>query len=120
MSTRRIQDLDQETFTDNEIRRRTFWSCAIMESYAVWVTQPSPSTWLNTATIQLPCREMGFRYGIGVMTKFLEEDNTAYKDRQAMLPEWDFDLNDGEASCYVQVLCFLTKALQWSCAEHQR
>lgn len=64
----------EEEFIDAEIRRRTFWSCFIMDRYLSGGINRPRNVLIKEVRIQLPCNEMTFRSGKTVKTRFFTSD----------------------------------------------
>jgi hypothetical protein len=73
---------EREEFIDREIRRRTFWSCFILDRYTSCVE--SRVQMINVADIktQLPCSDAAFNKGLKVRTRFLGESDEKYAERR--------------------------------------
>ena len=67
-------DSDQEfSFIEQEVRRRTFWSCFVMDRFASSASSTAPQFLReDDVHIQLPASEQEFTFGIPVRTEFLD------------------------------------------------
>ncbi|KAF1956365.1 hypothetical protein CC80DRAFT_548662 [Byssothecium circinans] len=72
----------KEWFIEAETKRRTFWSCYIMDSY---VSSGNNRPWrirFEDIKIQLPCSEKDYFFGRNVRTMKLREDRSGFQKRR--------------------------------------
>lgn len=62
--------MEPQDFIDREIKRRTMWSCFILDRY-LSTGRSRPHMDVTTLEIQLPCSEDDFRFGSNVKTELL-------------------------------------------------
>lgn len=120
-----------------EIRRRTFWSCFILDRYTGCAENRDYMINVDDIATQLPCSDEAFNKGLKVQTRFLGEgDNT---DRERRLTDelrnsnnriWDSGSNGNEEikqqegmdeatlSLYIQTVNFF--GLVWSFRKERR
>ena len=68
----------KEEIIENEIKRRTFWGCFIMDCYlSVSNKYRPPSLHAKDIRVQLPCSDHAFIFGHEVDTMMLDEDEKA-------------------------------------------
>lgn len=72
--TRLIQD---------EIKRRTFWSCFILDSYVSSGKRRLPKVNVDQIRIQLPCSQKAFDLGFDVRTLMINETQEQFEKRKA-------------------------------------
>ena len=65
------------TFVDEEVRRRTFWSCFIMDRYLSSGKYRPQMIAVKDLKVQLPSSEKAFLFGERVRTSLLEQDDGA-------------------------------------------
>ena len=72
-----------DAFTEQEIRRRTFWSCFVMDRYLSSGKYRPQMLNVKDLRIQLPSSEKAFLFGEKVRTLLLDEEPDDYKHRSA-------------------------------------
>lgn len=128
-------------FVQEEIRRRTFWSCFIMDRYTSSGKYRPQMLHVEGLRIQLPASERSFLFEQKVRTKMLGEDEsgrTGARDHRenvgaspvkgaspdAMDEEEDIHLetgaDEGLLSRYVKILEIYGKVMRWACAGGRR
>jgi hypothetical protein len=70
-----------EEVIENEIRRRTFWSCFILDRYLSFNHFQTQMLHINDIRVQLPCSDHSFIFGHEVDTGMLEEGEDAARAR---------------------------------------
>lgn len=79
-----LQDENGENFVKEEIRRRTFWSCFIVDRYIssvdYKVRMVSPEDPL--VLVQLPCSEENFDFGLKTKARILRESDKDFRRRK--------------------------------------
>lgn len=68
--------MDAQVVVDEEIRRRTFWSCFIMDRYLSSGKFRPQIIALDDIKLQLPCGEKAWAFGQNVITADLSHDYT--------------------------------------------
>lgn len=140
---------ENSSFIQQEIRRRTFWSCFIMDRYLSSGKYRPQMLHVQDLRIQLPASERSFLFGEKVKTKMLGEDEhlvngraevrsqrqesvmlaTGATPEQGVTPsEMDEDedvrletgADEGLVSRYVKILEIYGKVVRWSCAGGRR
>jgi hypothetical protein len=113
-------NLDTEAFVCREIKRRTMWSCFIIDRY-LSSGRARPQMDVETLHIQLPCSADDFRLGTNVKTEFLhlggeplQQDN-GLRNRQFAPFGTDSDL-----SIYIRLVEIWGRFSKWSCAGGRR
>lgn len=133
---------ERKQFIDREIRRRTFWSCFIMDRYTSCVE--SRVQMINVADIatQLPCSDAAFNKGLKVRTRFLGESDEKYAERRAEETakirrsqeralwdnrskkhgeiEWEVGKDEAELSLYIQTVNHFGVILAYSIGKGRR
>ena len=66
---------------DKEIRRRTFWSCFILDRYLSFNHFQTPMLHIDDIRVQLPCSDHAFIFGHEVDTGMLEEEDDVARAR---------------------------------------
>ena len=108
--------LESQAFVAREIKRRTMWSCFILDRY-LSSGRARPQMSVETLHIQLPCSEEDFRFGTNVKTEFLH-------------PDPDSSLDDGTSKnnnfshidispvlgVYIRLVEIWGRFSKWSCA----
>jgi hypothetical protein len=72
----------EDTVVTSESRRRTFWSCAILDIYLDLMGQRPRSLCLDGVALRLPRTENAFLYGEDVKTGLPSEDEGVYETRR--------------------------------------
>jgi hypothetical protein len=113
-------NLDTEAFVSREIKRRTMWSCFVIDRY-LSSGRARPQMDVGTLHIQLPCSADDFRLGTDVKTEFLhpsaeslEQDNV-FRNRQLTQHGTGSDL-----SIYIRLVEIWSRFSKWSCAGGRR
>ena len=136
-----------ETFIQQEIRRRTFWSCFIMDRYLSSGKYRPQMLHAKELRIQLPASERSFLFAEKVRTLMLgEEENrvggrakvqsnrqasvllgTTPEPKNAAIREDDEEkgrlevgADEGLFSRYIKILGVYGKVVKWSCAGGRR
>ena len=141
--------LSSDTFTDEEMRRRTFWSCFIMERYlSNGKFRPSMLT-LEDMKLQLPCGERAWVFGdrvcTGLITGACSGTGASARRRAKLYRRWkdgrpdrptdmarDDEMEDdtevpcewgseeGLLSRFVRIVEIWGRVAKWSCAGGRR
>ncbi|KAF1943257.1 hypothetical protein EJ02DRAFT_374124 [Clathrospora elynae] len=139
----RLSEKDQVIL--RETRRRTFWSCCLMDCYLSWGRNRPPMLRKeHFQNIQLPCTDGAFEYGRKVQTRLLGEDDAAYSKRRAEWREsanrehdnqdeqrnrlanqpddvqWEVGDLEGELTWYIKVVDVFGEIVKWSCDSGRR
>lgn len=137
---------DDNPFVEQEIRRRTFWSCYVMDRYLSSGKYRPQMLHANELRIQLPASERTFLFGNEVRTMLLSDDGAGrVSNRQAPLGSgvhkesanvpspssinghdddnqetWEVGSREGLVSRYMRILEIYGNVVQWSCAGGRR
>ncbi|KAK4543491.1 hypothetical protein LTR36_005385 [Oleoguttula mirabilis] len=141
---------DEDIFIEQEIRRRTFWSCYIMDRYLSSGKYRPQMLHAHELRIQLPASERSFLFAEKVRTLMLGEDEhtvaraevQSHRQQSVMLgtsdvPErkvaplsnqesddqkgrLEVGAEEGLVSRYVKILEIYGRVVQWSCAGGRR
>jgi hypothetical protein len=110
----------QEDAISREVRRRTFWSCFILDRYASGAKNQVYMIDVDDIATQLPCSDEGFNKGLKVKTPLLGESEDKYRERRRHTHSriWD-DSKWEEGKCealslYVQTMSYFGRVLSWS------
>lgn len=137
-----------EAFIEQEIRRRTFWSCFIMDRYLSSGKYRPQILYAADIRVQLPSSERAFLFGEKVRTHLLydEEDDAIRKldqrsphqasarpgsaygqdkggthGREDEAPgKWEVGSDESTISRYIRVLNLYGKIVKWSCGGGRR
>ncbi|KAF2031979.1 hypothetical protein EK21DRAFT_43906, partial [Setomelanomma holmii] len=128
----------EEAFIDQEIQRRTVWSCFILDRLAsCGKHRPQGLNVEDLNEIQLPCSDMAFSRGTQVRTRRLGETDKKYAERRELVrirhleqadgprdnargsrgndeTEWEVGAAEGELSLYVQAVNHFGNVMRWS------
>ncbi|KAK5121812.1 hypothetical protein LTR85_004687 [Meristemomyces frigidus] len=141
---------DEDAFIEQEIRRRTFWSCYIMDRYLSSGKYRPQMLHAHELRIQLPASERSFLFAEKVRTLMLGEDEHTvaraevqnHRQQSVMLGTGDaperkvaplskqesdeekgrleVGADEGLVSRYVKILEIYGRVVQWSCAGGRR
>ncbi|KAJ4367446.1 hypothetical protein N0V83_007029 [Neocucurbitaria cava] len=138
---------EKNQFIDREIKRRTFWSCCLLDRYLSWgKNRPQIIRSDEMKGIQLVCSDRAFDWGLKCRTRLLGEDDAAYAKRREHLralikPDydkrsgtsrdqqmsshfdhirWEVGDQESELNWYIQVVDHLGEIIKWSCAGGRR
>ncbi|KAF2761591.1 hypothetical protein EJ05DRAFT_507244 [Pseudovirgaria hyperparasitica] len=135
-----------ETFTEQEVRRRTFWSCFIMDRYLSSGKYRPQMLDVKDLRIQLPSSDRAFLFGEKVRTALLGDElnqgssrSEVQNNRQASLQRvdrgrqsfdsrssdtekgrWEVNQDEGVLSRFIRILDLHGKVVKWSCAGGRR
>jgi hypothetical protein len=98
-------------FPISEIRRRTFWSCFILDSYVCWMADRPQSIRPHELRLQLPCTERTFLSSRDIHTRLLQEDDENYKKRIEDNCQKLFEIEEGEVSLFIRMVDLCGKIL---------
>jgi hypothetical protein len=138
--------VQQESFLDCEIQRRTFWSCFIMDRWTSCGKKRPQLFDVNDIETQLPCSEAAFSHGQRVRTRMLgetdevyaqrrqEEDNKAKRAREDHTigtsnshssgedteTQWEVGKDEGELRLYIEATDYFGRVSKWSNATGRR
>lgn len=111
---------DTQEFISREIKRRTMWSCFILDRY-LSSGRARPQMSIETLHIQVPCSEEDFRFGTNVKTEFLcpeldesEDNNTPNKGQSSQVN------SSPVLSIYIRLVEIWGRFSKWSCAGGRR
>jgi hypothetical protein len=120
-------------FIEQEMRRRTFWSCFIMDRYLSSGKYRPSMLNVQDLRIQLPSSERAFLFGEKVRTALLGGDvegtgrgqtRNQLKDSYGRVTDDNARLEGGEdegaLSCFIRALDFYGTIVKWSCAGGRR
>jgi hypothetical protein len=130
---------EQDQFIRHEIRRRTFWSCFILDRYlSVGRNRPLMLNVKDLGSIQLPCSDTAFNHGRSVKTRIFGEDDEAYEKRREKSRElaararngnyhpdyrtggyvddvrWEVGEHEEALSRYIHVVDHFSDVMKWS------
>jgi hypothetical protein len=130
---------EQDQFIRHEIRRRTFWSCFILDRYlSVGKQRPLMLNIKDLGGIQLPCSDTAFNHGRSVKTRLFGEDDETYEKRREKLRElaararngnyhpdyraggygedvrWEVGEHEEVLSRYIHVVDHFSDVMKWS------
>ena len=138
---------EDNPFVEQEIRRRTFWSCFVMDRYLSSGKYRPQMLQACELRIQLPASERSFLFGNKVRTTLISDHSTGrVNNRQASLgasahkespvvpspssisgqeddehqETWETGGNEGLVSRYMRILEIYGKVVQWSCSGGRR
>ncbi|KAH7414043.1 fungal-specific transcription factor domain-containing protein [Phaeosphaeria sp. MPI-PUGE-AT-0046c] len=126
----------EDLFITQEIERRTFWSCFILDRYiGCSKSRPSMIDVTNIHT-QLPCSDDAFTQGSKVRTRFINEDDAKYnariqneyerarRDRHRFKfwgngqghheVEWEVGKRESQLSVYIRAVAHFGEVMRWS------
>ncbi|KAJ4340966.1 hypothetical protein N0V95_007335 [Ascochyta clinopodiicola] len=121
----------RDRFIRQESRRRTFWSCFILDRYlSVGRRRPKILQVEDMrGTIQIPCSDKNFMSGRAVKTRFYGETDTQYEERRRTLREeilrshhgqkpekveWEDREDDGMLGRYIFALDHFSDVTKWA------
>lgn len=132
----------REDAIDREIRRRTFWSCFILDRYTGCAGNRVYMINVDDIATQLPCSDDAFNKGLKVKTRFLGESDEKYaKRRQTVMEDirrsqeyalwdnsskgdeevkWEVGKDVAELSLYIQTVHHFGLVLTWSIRKGRR
>ncbi|KAF2023824.1 hypothetical protein EK21DRAFT_94590 [Setomelanomma holmii] len=134
----------EEAFIDWEIRRRTVWSCFILDRLtSCGKHRPRGLNVEDLTEIQLPCSDKAFSRGIRVRTRRLGETDQKYAQRRELVGirhlehadgshddahksrgnkevDWEVGATEGELSFYVQAVNHFGNIMRWSYRSRQQ
>ncbi|KAL5116546.1 hypothetical protein ACEQ8H_005542 [Pleosporales sp. CAS-2024a] len=133
----------RETFIDNEIKRRTYWSCFILDRFTNCNGYRPPMLDPNNIATQLPCSDQSFNKGFKVRTRWLRDGEAEYeKRREAMMEkvqrfdyrelilpskrkrherfEWEIGKDESELSLYIRTAKHFGKVMGWALNKGRR
>jgi hypothetical protein len=111
----RLQLSPREEATEKEVRRRTLWSCFIMDRMlSAGKFRPNMIS-VETLRVQLPCSDDQFLFVHDVQTGFLNSD---WLEGLSMQPDSVND--DGVLSRYIRLVEIFGRFSQWSYAGGRR
>lgn len=115
-----LPKLESQAFVSREIKRRTMWSCFILDRY-LSSGRARPQMSVETLHIQLPCSEEDFRFGTNVKTEFLHPDADASLDDDT-LKNINFSHIDTSPvlGVYIRLVEIWGRFSKWSCAGGRR
>jgi hypothetical protein len=122
----------EERYIDEEKRRRTFWSCYIMDSYVSSGKDRPWSIQNDTIKVQLPCSDPAFIYGMNVRTRMLREGDIEFSNRKEHQKSrqsgqqsnmtngggqvhWEDEGGNLGLSWFIRVLCEWRDVVHWTC-----
>ncbi len=112
--------LDAEAFVSREIKRRTMWSCFIIDRY-LSSGRARPQMDAETLHIQLPCSADDFRLGTNVKTEFLHPGVQPFQEDNGLRNEQLADVGVGsDLSIYIKLVEVWGRFSKWSCAGGRR
>jgi hypothetical protein len=138
--------VQQESFLDCEIQRRTFWSCFIMDRWTSCGKKRPQLFDVNDIETQLPCSETAFSHGQRVRTRMLGETDEVYAQRRQdedykakcardhhnigisnnqrsranSEAQWEVGKDEGELSLYIEATDYFGRVSKWSNATGRR
>ncbi|KAJ8113919.1 hypothetical protein OPT61_g4072 [Boeremia exigua] len=113
----------RDCFIQEESRRRTFWSCFILDRYlSVGRRRPKMLRIENKSnTIQIPCSDKNFFSGRAVRTRFFGETDLQYRqrreetnDKTLQRIEWEDREDDGMLGRYIFALDHFSDVTKWA------
>ncbi|KAH3952827.1 hypothetical protein HBH98_179290 [Parastagonospora nodorum] len=133
---------ERKEFIDREIRRRTFWSCFIMDRYTSCVSSRVQMINVNDIKTQLPCNDGAFNTGTKVRTRWLGESDEQYSERRDAETartrrvhhhslwdnrskthgetQWEVGKSEAALSLYIQTVDYFGKILAYSIGRGRR
>lgn len=112
--------LDSEAFVSREVKRRTMWSCFIIDRY-LSSGRARPQMDVKTLHIQLPCSADDFRLGTNVKTGFLHTSaDTPQEDKSPINGHFAQIGADSPLSIYIRLVEIWGRFSKWSCAGGRR
>lgn len=121
-SVHRAAKTEEDAFTVQEVRRRTFWSCYIMDRYLSSGKYRPQMLHAHDLRIQLPASERSFLFAEKVRTLMLAEDeHTVVREKSdEENGRLEVGSDEGLVSRYVRILEIYGRVVQWSCAGGRR
>ena len=134
------QLIPENDFVRQEIRRRTLWSCFVLDNCLGSGTYRPQSLRASELRIHLPVSERAFLFGHRVQTSLLVPDDpartsTTESQRSQIMRrnqngnprfngeeqvEWEIGAEEGLISRYVKILELYGRVVRWSCAASSR
>jgi hypothetical protein len=124
---------------DREIRRRTFWSCFILNQYTACGEDRVDFMNVDYIATQLPCSDKAFHKGLKVKTRLLGESDDKYRERRRANEtrqtynrilassrkehddvRWEEGKDEAELSLYIQTVHHFSLSLSWSVGKGRR
>ena len=119
----------EESFIVDEIKRRTFWSCYIIDRYISSGDYKPRRINIKEALVQLPCSQDAFLHGIyKTKTRMLRETNEHFRHRREHYkqahPEEDVEWEDEDKQeplvWYIKALDLYEDVMKWACTVTRR
>jgi hypothetical protein len=104
----------------SESRRRTFWSCYVLDSYLSLMAQRPPSIRMHEVLIQLPRTEYAFLHGLNVETRLLRRDEGVYGRRKANTDKCNFEVAEEALSLFIQAVHLCRELMDVSRTQERR
>ena len=124
-----------DAFIQQEIRRRTFWSCYIMDRYLSSGKYRPQMLHASSIRIQLPASENSFLFAAKVRTLMLDNERNAVQDAREQTfrlstgrstgkdddnGQLEVGDNEGLLSRYIKILEIYGMVVEWSCSGGRR
>lgn len=110
---------DAEPFASREIKRRTMWSCFIIDRY-LSSGRARPQMSVETLHIQLPCSGVDFQFGANVKTEFLHNVSESYDDDDISVEQFAKFETSSDLGVYIRLVEIWGRFSKWSCAGGRR
>lgn len=111
---------ESQAFVSREIKRRTMWSCFILDRY-LSSGRARPQMSVETLHIQLPCSEEDFRFGTNVKTELLHPDPGALLDDDTPKNNSFSHVDTSPVlGVYIRLVEIWGRFSKWSCAGGRR
>lgn len=111
--------LDTEAFVSREIKRRTMWSCFIIDRY-LSSGRARPQMDVETLHVQLPCSADDFRLGTNVKTEFLRLGVEPPQEDNSLTGQLTQTGTGSDLSIYIRLVEIWGRFSKWSCAGGRR
>ncbi|KAF1968592.1 hypothetical protein BU23DRAFT_259347 [Bimuria novae-zelandiae CBS 107.79] len=112
-------------FIDDEIKRRTFWSCYIIDRYISSGDYKPRKIHIKEALVQLPCSNEAFLYGISkIKTRMLRETEEHFGNRRREYArshpdeeyvEWEDEDKQEPLVWFIKALDLYEDVMKWAC-----
>lgn len=111
---------EEDRLIADEIKRRTFWSCFIMDTYLSSGNYRPRRIRIEDTLVQLPCNDEAFE--LGVMTRMLRETQEEFNLRRTRLMdtnskyadyEWEDESSQGPLVWFIKALDLYGDVMHW-------
>lgn len=120
----------EENFIVEEIKRRTFWSCYIVDRYISSGDYKPRRIHVKDALVQMPCSQDAFLHGIyRIKTRMLRETDEHFDHRRKEYAkahakeddvEWEDEDKQEPLVWYIKALDLYEDVMKWACTVTRR